>query len=71
MEAVDVPICLESRNPVALENALQLGCGKPIISSVTGEAVHLDQLLPWLNIIRLCSSRIRLIRGPKFCSQKT
>ncbi|MGD9577752.1 MAG: dihydropteroate synthase [Syntrophorhabdus sp.] len=46
MEAVDVPICLESRNPVALENALQLGCGKPIISSVTGEAVHLDQLLP-------------------------
>lgn len=46
MEAVDVPICLESRNPVALENALQLGCGRPIISSVTGEAVHLDQLLP-------------------------
>ncbi len=46
MEAVDVPLCLESRNPVALDNALQLGCGKPIISSVTGEAIHLDQLLP-------------------------
>jgi 5-methyltetrahydrofolate--homocysteine methyltransferase len=46
MEAVDVPICLESRNPVALEIALRLGCGKPIISSVTGEAIHLDQLLP-------------------------
>jgi len=46
MEVVDVPICLESRNPVALESALQLGCGKPIISSVTGEAAHLDQLLP-------------------------
>ena len=46
MEVSDVPICIESRNPVALEKALQLGCGKPIISSVTGEAIHLDQLLP-------------------------
>jgi 5-methyltetrahydrofolate--homocysteine methyltransferase len=46
IEAVDVPLCLESRNPVALENTLSLGCGNPIISSVTGEALHLDQLLP-------------------------
>jgi 5-methyltetrahydrofolate--homocysteine methyltransferase len=46
METVDVPLCLESRSPVALENTLRLGCGKPIISSVTGEAIHLDQLLP-------------------------
>jgi 5-methyltetrahydrofolate--homocysteine methyltransferase len=46
MEAVDVPICLESRNPVALEAALKLGCGKPIISSVTGEDAHLNDLLP-------------------------
>jgi len=46
MEEVDVPLCLESRNPVALENTLQLGCGRPIISSITGEALHLEQLLP-------------------------
>jgi 5-methyltetrahydrofolate--homocysteine methyltransferase len=46
MNAVDVPICLESRNPVALEKALQLGCGKPIISSVNGEKELLDSLLP-------------------------
>lgn len=46
MEAVDVPLCLESRNPVALENALKLGCGKPIVSSITGEAIHIEQLLP-------------------------
>jgi 5-methyltetrahydrofolate--homocysteine methyltransferase len=46
MEAVDVPLCLESRNPLALENALQLGCGKPIVSSVTGEGIHIEQLLP-------------------------
>lgn len=46
INAVDVPICLESRNPAALENALKLGCGKPIVSSVTGEKEHLDTLLP-------------------------
>jgi len=46
MEAVDVPICLESRNPIALEATLKLGCGKPIISSTTGEETHLRDLLP-------------------------
>ena len=44
--AVDVPLCLESRNPVALEETLRLGCGKPIISSVTGEDRILDDILP-------------------------
>jgi 5-methyltetrahydrofolate--homocysteine methyltransferase len=46
METVDVPLCLESRNPRALEKTLQLGCGKPIISSVTGEETLLEQILP-------------------------
>ncbi len=46
VEAVDVPLCLESRNPIALEAALRLGCGKPIISSITGEETHLKELLP-------------------------
>jgi 5-methyltetrahydrofolate--homocysteine methyltransferase len=46
LNAVDVPICLESRNSVALEAALKLGCGKPIISSVTGEKEHIASLLP-------------------------
>ena len=45
-KAVDVPLCLESRNPVALEETLKLGCGKPIISSVTGEDRILDEILP-------------------------
>ena len=43
---MDVPLCLESRNPVALEETLKLGCGKPIISSVTGEDHILDEILP-------------------------
>jgi len=45
-KAADVPLCLESRNPVALEQTLKLGCGKPIISSVTGEDRILDEILP-------------------------
>jgi len=45
-ETVDIPLCLESRNPEALERALTLGLGKPIISSVTGEDPVLDKILP-------------------------
>ena len=45
-ETVDIPLCLESRNPQALEKALTLGLGKPIISSVTGEDPMLDKVLP-------------------------
>jgi 5-methyltetrahydrofolate--homocysteine methyltransferase len=45
-ETVDIPLCLESRNPEALEQALKLGLGKPIISSVTGEGPLLDSILP-------------------------
>jgi 5-methyltetrahydrofolate--homocysteine methyltransferase len=46
MRTVDVPFCLESRNPLALEKALAAGCGRPIISSVTGEAAILEQIMP-------------------------
>lgn len=46
MRVVDVPLCLESRNPVAVEKALKLVCGKPIISLVTGEDRLLDEILP-------------------------
>lgn len=46
IKTVDVPLCLESRNPVALEETLKLGCGKPIISSVTGEDQVLERILP-------------------------
>jgi len=46
MDTTDVPLCLESRNPPALEKTLQMGCGRPMISSVTGEKPILDSLLP-------------------------
>jgi len=46
MRTVDVPLCVESRNHVALGETLKLGCGKPIISSVTGDDHILDEILP-------------------------
>jgi 5-methyltetrahydrofolate--homocysteine methyltransferase len=46
METIDVPLCIESRNPLALEKTLQMGCGRPMISSLTGEKPVLDNLLP-------------------------
>jgi len=46
MKTVDIPFCMETRNPVALEGALKLDCGKPIVSSVTGEVQVLEEILP-------------------------
>ncbi len=46
MAKVDVPLCLDSRNPEALEAALKVYHGKPLINSVTGEEHSLEQILP-------------------------
>ena len=46
MDMVDVPLCLDSPNPKALEAALKVYKGKPLINSVTGEERSLEQILP-------------------------
>jgi len=46
MDTVDVPLCLESANPEALEAALKVYRGKPLINSVTGEEHSLAKVLP-------------------------
>jgi len=46
MEAVDVPICIDSENPEALEAALKVYKGKPIVNSVKGEKDSLENILP-------------------------
>ena len=46
MEAVDAPICIDSPNPDALEAALKVYKGKPLINSVSGEAHSLKRVLP-------------------------
>ncbi|MGA2286289.1 MAG: dihydropteroate synthase, partial [Dehalococcoidia bacterium] len=46
MDAVDVPISIDSNNPEALTAALQVYKGKPIINSITGEEKAMASLLP-------------------------
>ncbi len=46
MDTVDVPLCLDSDNPKALEAALKIYRGKPIINSVTGQQRSLEEVLP-------------------------
>jgi len=46
MDVVDVPLCLDSHNPRALEAAIKVYRGKPLINSVNGEERSLRELLP-------------------------
>lgn len=46
MESVDAPICIDSARPEALEAALKIYRGKPLINSVTGEEKSLSAVLP-------------------------
>jgi 5-methyltetrahydrofolate--homocysteine methyltransferase len=46
MSAVDVPLCFDSPNPDALEAALKVYKGKPLVNSVSGENHSLKRVLP-------------------------
>ena len=46
MDTVDLPLCLDSADPRALEAALKVYRGKPLINSVTGEERSLAKILP-------------------------
>ena len=46
MASVDVPLCFDSANPIALEAALTAYKGKALINSTTGEDKSLDVVLP-------------------------
>jgi 5-methyltetrahydrofolate--homocysteine methyltransferase len=46
MDTVDIPLCLDSANPKALEAALKIYKGKPLMNSVTGEEHSLETILP-------------------------
>jgi 5-methyltetrahydrofolate--homocysteine methyltransferase len=45
-EAVDVPLCIDSSTPGALEAAIPLAEGKVLVNSVTAERESLERLLP-------------------------
>jgi 5-methyltetrahydrofolate--homocysteine methyltransferase len=46
MDTVDVPICIDSPNPDALEAALKVYKGKALVNSVSGEKHSLERVLP-------------------------
>ena len=46
MEAVDVPLCIDAESPKALEAALKIYKGRPIVNSVKGEKKSLEPVLP-------------------------
>jgi 5-methyltetrahydrofolate--homocysteine methyltransferase len=46
IDTVDVPLCIDSNNPAALEAAIKIYKGKPLINSVTGEERSLTRVLP-------------------------
>ncbi|MEP2533138.1 methyltetrahydrofolate cobalamin methyltransferase [Shimia sp.] len=43
---VDVPLCIDSSVPGALEAGLKIAEGRPLLNSVTGEEERLEQILP-------------------------
>ena len=43
---VDVPICIDSSVPGALENGLEAANGRPLLNSVTGEEERMELVLP-------------------------
>ncbi|MBI1418249.1 MAG: methyltetrahydrofolate cobalamin methyltransferase [Limimaricola sp.] len=45
-EIVDVPLCIDSSVPAALEAGLAAAKGRPLLNSVTGEEERLERVLP-------------------------
>lgn len=46
MGEVEVPLCIDINNPAALQAALQVYQGKPLVNSVSGEDASLNEILP-------------------------
>jgi 5-methyltetrahydrofolate--homocysteine methyltransferase len=46
MEVTDVPLCIDTANPEALEAALKLYAGKALVNSANGEERSLNAVLP-------------------------
>jgi 5-methyltetrahydrofolate--homocysteine methyltransferase len=58
-EVVDAPICIDTADPEALQAALSVCPGRPLVNSVTGEEASLEAVLPLVKdrgcaVIGLC-----------------
>lgn len=69
-EVVGVPLCLDSPNPQALEAALKVCPGRPLINSTTGEEKTLTAILPLARefgaaVIALCHDEEGIVNDPE------
>ena len=69
MEAVDVPLSIDSADPEALEAALSVYKGKALVNSVTGEERILSKVLPLVRehgaaVIGLCMNDLGIPPDP-------
>jgi len=69
-EVVGVPLCLDSPNPQALEAALKVCPGRPLINSTTGEEKSLTVILPLAKkfgaaVIALCHDEEGIANDPE------
>lgn len=46
MDKISTPLCIDTTNPAALEAALKVYKGKPLVNSVTGEKSSIEKILP-------------------------
>lgn len=74
MEAVEVPLCIDSANPQALEAGLAIYPGKALINSTTGEDASLDSILPLAQrygaaVVALCSDERGPVQDPQVRAQ--
>lgn len=61
-KAVDLPLCLDSPNPDALESALKVHLGEPMINSISLETERYERMLPVIKsqpckVVALCMAQ--------------
>lgn len=69
-EATGVPICIDTSNPEALEAALKVCGGRPLINSTTGEEASMSVILPLAKkygaaVIGLCQDERGIAHEPE------
>ncbi len=58
-QAVDIPLCIDSMNPVAIAAALEVHKGKAMVNSITAESVRFANVVPLVkqygsSVVALC-----------------
>lgn len=68
--AVDVPLCIDSPNPVAIESALEVHRGKALVNSISDEKERFERIAPVVKkygcgVVGLCMDDTGIPRSPE------